>query len=29
MFNKGKNQMEIITILRLGWPMGKNLEQDI
>lgn len=28
MFNKGKNQMELIIILRLAWPMGKNLEQD-
>lgn len=29
MFSKGKNKMEIITILRLAWPMGKNLEQNI
>lgn len=25
MFNKGKNQMEIITTLRLPWPMGKKI----
>lgn len=25
MFNKGKNQMEIITTVRLPWPMGKKI----